>query len=138
MKQNTKFLWMYVAILFSFALILIVFAGLSRNTENEQKEGMREDIATLSAKNTELSNLIMDVQSKLDVAVGEKNALVDKNTQFESDEAVIAQAISAFEAEKYDECKEVLLKLDLSRLTQSQTYVYNMLVSEIEEKAKEE
>ena len=136
MKQNTKFLWMYVAILFSFALILIVFAGLSRNTENEQKEGMKEDIATLSAKNTELSNLIMDVQAELEVAVGEKNALTEKNTIFESNESIIEQAISEFDAEKFEECKATLLKLDVSTLSKTQTYVYNMLAKEIEETEK--
>ena len=36
MKQNTKFIGIYVAILFSFALILILFAGLTQN--NYQKE----------------------------------------------------------------------------------------------------
>ena len=44
MKQNTKFLWMYIGILFSFALILIIFAGLSRNTDTEQKEGLKADL----------------------------------------------------------------------------------------------
>ena len=37
MKENTKFLWMYVGILFSFALILIIFAGLSQSNDAEEK-----------------------------------------------------------------------------------------------------
>ena len=135
MKQNTKFLWIYVAILFSFALILIVFAGLSRNTENEQTEGLKEDIATLSAKNTELSNLITDIQAELDFAMEEKNALANKNTLFESNEQMIAQAISEYDEEKYEECKPTLSKVDPTTLSQSQTYVYNMIMSEIEEKS---
>lgn len=135
MKQNTKFLWIYVAILFSFALILIVFAGLSRNTENEQTEGLKEDIATLSAKNTELSNLITDIQAELDFAMEEKNALANKNTLFESNEQMIAQAISEYDEEKYEECKTTLSKVDPTTLSQSQTYVYNMIMSEIEEKS---
>ena len=69
MKQNTKFLWMYIAILFSFAIILILFAGLSRNTSNEQQQGMKDNIATLSQKNTELTNKIKHLADEKSVPV---------------------------------------------------------------------
>ena len=58
MKQNTKFLWMYIGILFSFALILIVFAGLSRNSDIEQKEGLQGHVARLSEEKLTLTNKI--------------------------------------------------------------------------------
>ena len=58
MKQNTKFLWMYIGILFSFALILIIFAGFSVNTETEQTQGMKDNIISLSQKNTDLTNKV--------------------------------------------------------------------------------
>lgn len=132
MKQNTKFLWMYIAILFSFALILIIFAGLSRNTENEQKEGMKEDIATLSAKNTELANLISNLQAELGVAVEEKNALAENNNLYNSNELLLVQALSEYDDNKDDECALTLSKIDASTLTQTQTYVYTMIKNDIE------
>ncbi len=132
MKQNTKFLWMYVAILFSFALILIIFAGLSRNTENEQKEGMKEDIATLSAKNTELANQLSQVQKELGVVSEEKNALAENNNLYNTNELLLVQAISEYDGKKIDECALTLSKIDSSTLTQTQTYVYTMIKNEIE------
>ena len=45
MKQNTKFLWIYIAILFSFALILILFAGLTQNNYRKEIEQQQTESA---------------------------------------------------------------------------------------------
>ena len=72
MKQNTKFLWIYVAILFSFALILIVFAGLTQN--NYQKEieqqatesaGVKQSLVTLTAKNQKINDELKTLSSEV-------------------------------------------------------------------------
>ena len=72
MKQNTKFLWIYAAILFSFALILIVFAGLTQN--NYQKEieqqatesaGIKRSLVTLTSENQKISDELKGLSSEV-------------------------------------------------------------------------
>ena len=73
MKQNTKFLWIYIAILFSFALILILFAGLTRNnlkkvnkelealkTENFKLTSQKEVLVKAIGGNAEITQKLLD------------------------------------------------------------------------------
>lgn len=135
MKQNTKFLWMYVAILFSFALILIIFAGLSVNTETEQKQGLKDNIISLSEKNTELTNEINTLKSEketMNQQIGslytEVTALKTAEEENSAIETVIAEAINLYENKKITECKQKLSSIDRTKLSQSQLYLYNMMM----------
>ena len=88
MKQNTKFIWIYVAILFSFALILILFAGLTQNNyqkeiEQHQSEsaGVRKSLSALSKENEKMKSTINDLQTEAEVLKNDnKILLAEKET----------------------------------------------------------
>ena len=130
MKQNTKFLWMYIGILFSFALILIVFAGLSRNNDTEQKEGLKADIATLSQQNTNLAAENAALKNQVDTLTNENNALKADDVTFSDVENILAKACELYDAGSEEEAKAMLVSINPLTLTQTQTYLYNMLMKE--------
>ena len=140
MKQNTKFLWMYIGILFSFALILIVFAGLSVNTDTEQKQGLKDSIISLTEKNTELTNQVNALTAEkenLNQQIGslytEVTALKTSDEEFAAIETAISEALALYEAEKgksnpSKEYETKLSAIDKTKLSQSQLYLYNMMM----------
>lgn len=127
MKQNTKFLWMYIGILFSFALILIIFAGFSRNTDTEQKEGLKADIAALSQQNTNLRTETTNLKTQIDALLAENETLKASDAAFAEAENLLASACEAYERGNRKEAREMLASLDPASLTQSQLYIYEML-----------
>ncbi len=136
MKQNTKFLWMYVAILFSFALILIIFAGLSVNSETEQKQGLKDNIISLSEKNTELTNEINTLKSEKETMNQQIGSLYTEVASLKSAEeensaieTVLAEALDLYENKKDTECKQKLSEIDRTKLNHSQLYLYNMMMN---------
>lgn len=127
MKQNTKFLWMYIGILFSFALILIIFAGFSRNTDTEQKEGLKADIAALSQQNTNLRTETTNLKTQIDALLAENETLKASDAAFAEAETLLASACEAYDRGNRKEAREMLASLDPASLTQSQLYIYEML-----------
>ena len=135
MKENTKFLWMYVAILFSFAFILIVFAGLSRNNTTEQTQGLKSDITELSQKNTELQSKNAELQKQLDAVNLELGIIksdceamkTDSETKNKNDE-LLMEAIKAYNSGNYTKSKQIKSTIDSESLTEAQLYIYNKLV----------
>lgn len=135
MKENTKFLWMYVAILFSFALILIIFAGLSHNNTTEQTQGLKADITELSQKNTELQNKNAEIQKQLDTLLSEHELLktehealkLEEETKKQNDEALMA-AIKAYNGGNFAKSKQIKSTIAPESLTEAQLYIYNKLV----------
>ena len=127
MKQNTKFLWMYIGILFSFALILIIFAGLSRNTDTEQKEGLKADIAALSQQNTDLLAETTNLKTQIDALMAENEALKAGDASFAEAETLLTSACEAYDRGNRKEARDMLASLDPASLTQSQIYIYEML-----------
>lgn len=127
MKQNTKFLWMYIGILFSFALILIIFAGFSRNTDTEQKEGLKADIAALSQQNTSLRTETTNLKTQIDALLAENETLKASDAAFAEAETLLASACEAYDRGNRKEAREMLASLDPASLTQSQLYIYEML-----------
>lgn len=128
MKENTKFLWMYVAILFSFALILIVFAGFSQNSDAEQTKGLKSDITELSQKNTELRNSNDVLLKQVSDLTAENEALkAQVNSEKAIDDALLAASKSK-DVGDYQKAKEILEPIDPLALTEAQFYIYNGLV----------
>lgn len=128
MKQNTKFLWMYIAILFSFAIILILFAGLSRNTSNEQQQGMKDNIATLSQKNTELTNKIKELETTLESVNAKSESLISDKEMHDSNEKILGEANICLSQKKYSQCASLIKTIDINALTNSQTYLYYSII----------
>ena len=136
MKETTKFWWMYVGILFSFALILIIFAGLSQNNDSEQTKGLKNDITVLSQKNTELSVAKTALETQVNSLTEQNTALVAENETLKAaansqktvDDALIA-ASKAKEIGDRNKVKEILDPIDPLTLTEVQFYIYNSLVN---------
>ena len=135
MKQNTKFLWMYILILFSFALILIVFAGLSKNNVDEEQKGLKQDITVLSKKNTELSTQISSLQTNIDELIQENENLKSENetlknsgTDAQSTDELLLTALKEYDNKNYNKCREIISEVNPeSVITETQKYIYNKL-----------
>ena len=143
MKQNTKFLWMYICILFSFAIILIIFAGLSTNEEKglENKvEKVSSENNALKKENTTLKNSIKSKDEAIATAnqnytqlKSEKEVVDAQNSNYkvyESNETIISQALTEYENGNKDKSMEFLNQIDVNTLNVSQKYIYNMIKTE--------
>lgn len=144
MKKNTKFIWMYGAILFSFALILILFAGLTQNNyqkelNKEQKEtaGIKQSLSALSKENKKLETALAEMEK-------ENQKLREETTQLtmESDMAITAyggdkevtrtliEAYTLLVSDEKDKAKETIKDLNVYAMTQAQKHVYNTIIGE--------
>jgi len=144
LKQNTKFIWVYVAILFSFALILILFAGLTQN--NYQKEitdqqtvtaGVKKSLSALSNENEKLKDKIKDLQTQNEQLKNENAALLLENdtalSLYEGDILVTKTLIKAYGEKNLgqtDLAKEIVKELDISSMTEKQKNLYNIIIGE--------
>lgn len=136
MKENTKFLWMYVGILFSFALILILFAGLSQSTDSEQTKGLKSDITELSEINTQLKGEIAVLNSQIEALTSEKEALTQENQNLKTQKQnhdtasqALLNALDAYKKGNKTQGDEIMKTIDPESLTEAQLYIYNELVS---------
>lgn len=144
MKQNTKFIWIYVAILFSFAIILILFAGLTQN--NYQKEindqemeaaGIRKSLSALSKENEVLNSKLKEFEAQ-NTALMEENERLSKESRaaisFYDGEAETTKILLRAYADrldgKNDEAKAMLESIDMGLLTKEQKNLYDMIIGE--------
>jgi cell division protein FtsB len=144
LKQNTKFIWIYVAILFSFALILILFAGLTQNNyqkeiEQHQSEsaGVRKSLSALSKENEKMKSTINDLQTEAEVLKNDnKILLAEKETAvvaFGGDVEVTRTLLEAYNekiAGHKDQAIELIKPLNVRQMTEAQRYVYNRIIGE--------
>lgn len=144
MKQNTKFLWIYIAILFSFALILIVFAGLTQN--NYQKEieqqasesaGVKQSLVTLTDENQKMSDSIKDLTSEVDGLKTENFRLTSQKEillkSIGGDAAVTQTLLDAyviFAVGDTEAAANKLTGIDKAQLNQTQLNIYNTIIGE--------
>ena len=144
MKQNTKFLWIYVAILFSFALILIVFAGLTQN--NYQKEieqqatesaGVKQSLVTLTSENQKINDELKNMATEVANLKTENFKLnAQKEILIKSiggDEAVTQTLLDAyviFSIGDLDAAKVKIEPINRNMLNQSQLTIYNTIIGE--------
>ena len=144
LKQNTKFLWIYIAILFSFALILIVFAGLTQN--NYQKEieqqasesaGVKQSLVTLTDENQKMSDSIKDLTSEVDGLKTENFRLTSQKEillkSIGGDAAVTQTLLDAyviFAVGDTEAAANKLTGIDKAQLNQTQLNIYNTIIGE--------
>ncbi len=123
MKEKVKFLWIYTGILFSFALILIIFAGLAENNMSEEKEGYQSRIEALTKQNEELrneNNLLKQSEAAL-------NEELSKLNEKEEINEIIEQALEKLENDKKDEAKSIVKDVDKSKASDLQKYVIDKI-----------
>ena len=144
MKQNTKFLWIYIAILFSFALILILFAGLTQN--NYQKEidlqeaesaGVKQSLVTITNENQKISDNLKKVNKELE-------ALKTENFKLTSQKEVLVKAIGGnaeitqklldayviYSLGDKEAANAKISNLNKAMLNQMQLNIYNTIIGE--------
>ena len=144
MKQNTKFIWIYVAILFSFAIILILFAGLTQN--NNQKEitqektvsaGLRSSLSSLTEQNKKIEDENKELndenaalkESNTQLALEKEMALAAYGGDIEVTRTLIIAYTKKHEG-RIDEAKQIVKTLNFYSMTQAQKQVYNKIIGE--------
>lgn len=144
MKQNTKFIGIYVAILFSFALILILFAGLTQNNyqkeiEQHQSEsaGVRKSLSALTKENEKMNDTIRDLQTEAETLRNDnKNLLAEREAAlvaFGGDVATTRILIEAYTekiAGHEDSAREKIKSLNARTMTEAQRYLYKTIIGE--------
>lgn len=143
MKKDTKFLWIYVAILFSFALILILFAGLTSNSKKEfeqqakESAGIKQSLVTLTDENQNLKDSLKKSESELKTSLeNEKNLNAENEIMIEAmggDEAtsrVLLDAYKEFTLGNTEKAKTKIADLNESALTQAQQFIYKKIIGE--------
>lgn len=139
MKQNTKFLWLYTAILFSVALVLIFIAGLTQNNykkelavhENASK-GMQESVVQLTEHNQQLTDqlktandTIAQLQTELENLQKQQAEMADATAAV--DQALL-EAMQLYEDGRRSEARERLGDMDRALLTPTQAYLYDQII----------
>jgi len=133
-----------VAILFSFALILIVFAGLTQN--NYQKEieqqatesaGVKQSLVTLTSENQKINDELKNMATEVANLKTENFKLnAQKEILIKSiggDEAVTQTLLDAyviFSIGDLDAAKVKIEPINRNMLNQSQLTIYNTIIGE--------
>lgn len=133
-KNNTKTLWMYTTILFSVALVLILFAGLTQQnyekeleTHETAKMGMQKSVAELSQTN-------MLLQQEADRLKKENEALkADAELMHKMNEEIdtfntLSSALRELNMGNRKEAEAMVKELKPEELTQAQLYIYNRIM----------
>lgn len=134
MKKNSKFLLIYIAILFSFALVLILFAGLTQNNyakELAESQGIKQNLIEVTEQYQTLTDSMKSLNKNLE----------DANKQIETYEEDINQkanqilltdklveAMRLIDTGRPSAAKEILTEIDKEKLTENQRYIYNKLM----------
>jgi peptidoglycan hydrolase CwlO-like protein len=134
MKKNSKFLLIYIAILFSFALVLILFAGLTQNNyakELAESQGIKQNLIEVTEQYQTLTDSMKSLNKNLE----------DANKQIETYEEDINQkanqilltdklveAMRLIDTGRPSAAKEILTEIDKETLTENQRYIYNKLM----------
>lgn len=133
MKKNTKFLMIYVAILFSFALVLILFAGLTQNNYEKkiaESQGMKENLVELTEVNSTLEESIKHLNGELDSTKKQNEENLQNIESLKSSIELtdtLINALKLYESGKKDDARQTVSQIDVQTLTQSQLYIYNKI-----------
>lgn len=135
---------MYIAILFSFALILIVFAGLTQNNYRKEIEqqatesaGVKKSLVTLTEENQKMNDTVKTLTEELDALKLERESLLsDREAMVKAiggDESVTEILLDAYEAASAgnaEEARSAAAALNASHLTEAQKNIYNIIIGE--------
>ena len=131
MKSNTKFLWFYTIVLFSFALVLVLIAGLTQqNYEEELKThltanvGMQQSVSELSRVNTSLQEKV----NKYEAQIEEAEAKIEETTKELETLNTLVDALKEYEKGNKSSARKSLADINADELTPNQRYVYNKVM----------
>lgn len=131
MKSNTKFIWAYTIILFSFALVLILFAGMTQKDYAEELAahqtaavGMQKSVSELSEVNMKLRQENEQLKAK----ETENNELMHQMNENIDVFNTLSSALREYDLGKKQSAREILKDLDKQELTGPQLYIYNKIM----------
>ena len=133
MKNNTKFLLMYIAILFSFALVLILFAGLTQNNyakELAESQGIKQNLVDLTEQNQTLTDSIKVLNKQVEEAKAEITICEQKIEELNNEKNVttlLVEALELYEDGEKEKAAEKIAEIDKTTLTEAQLYIYNKI-----------
>lgn len=134
MKKNTKFLLIYIAILFSFALVLILFAGLTQNNYAKQiaeNQGIKQNLVEITEQYQTLTDSMKVINEELETS---KQEIADNETKIAALEAesnttgLLIDALRLAENGKHAEAEQKIAQIDKQQLTEQQLYIYNKII----------
>ena len=134
MKKNTKFLLMYIAILFSFALVLILFAGLTQNNyakELAESKGIKQNLVEVTQQYQTLSDSMKVLNKELESAqttieMYEKDITAKAKSLLVSEK--LMNALKEYENGNIKEAQQSLGNIVPEELTEAQLYIYNKII----------
>lgn len=134
MKKNTKFLLIYIAILFSFALVLILFAGLTQNNYAKQiaeNQGIKQNLVEITEQYQTLTDSMKVINEELNLSKEEIAANEEKIAALESEANttnVLLDALKLAESGKNADAEQKIAQIDKQQLTEQQLYIYNKII----------
>lgn len=134
MKKNTKFLLMYIAILFSFALVLILFAGLTQNNyakELAESKGIKQNLVEVTQQYQTLSDSMKVLNKELESAqttieMYEKDITAKAKSLLVSEK--LMNALKEYENGNIEEAQQSLGNIVPEELSEAQLYIYNKII----------
>lgn len=133
MKKNTKNLILYIGILFSFALVLILFAGLTQNNyakELAESQGIKQNLVEITEQYQTLTDSMKVLNEELSASnkkIEELEKELETLTSRDDASTKIMEAYRLFEKGRRTEAKEKIAEIDKELLTQEQLYIYNKI-----------
>lgn len=135
MKSKTKFLWFYTVILFSVALMLILFAGMTQQDYEKEIEthetaavGMKKSVTELTEVNAGLRSQVEELQAdveELKASQADYDAVSASNTLNDT----LIKALYQFESKDKDGAEELLGEIDSATLTPEQLAIYDKIMN---------
>ena len=136
MKKNSKFLLIYIAILFSFALVLILFAGLTQNNyakELAESQGIKQNLIEVTEQYQTLTDSMKSLNKNLDEA-NKKIETYEQDINKKANQILLTdklvEAMQLIDTGRPSAAKEILNEIDKESLTENQRYIYNKLMTQ--------
>ncbi len=126
MKKNTKNLIAYIAVLFAFALVLILFAGLTQNDKAKleaESKGIKNNLIKLTETNQALTDSVNLLNTELNESKTKIGELVLEKETTEK----LVEILELYETGKTDEAKAKKESINADGLTKTQLYIYNKI-----------
>mgnify|MGYP000336883603 FL=1 len=139
MNGKVKFLWIYTAILFSFALILIIFAYLTQNNISKENEainknmsGYKANIESLTKENEDLKQKLDELNAELadEKAKNEKYYEIEKNDNTEEIATVnetVKKAFDEFAKGNKKNAKNTVKDINTAKTGDLQKYIIDKI-----------
>ncbi|MBR2476658.1 MAG: hypothetical protein IKB50_00810 [Clostridia bacterium] len=130
MKSKSRFLWLYTILLFSVALLLILFAGMTQQEAETHKTtsvGLQESVTKLTQDNENLKAENASLRAEAD-GVNALKISLEQTADHNGRNELLIKAMSMYCTNDINGARALLAEMDISLLTPEQLAVYNMIM----------